>query len=47
MIGRLAGTLLLLNVLVAVGPLARTVFHFEGRPFLIALGGYHELSEDR
>jgi hypothetical protein len=35
---RLAGALLLLNVLVAVGPLARTVFQFEGRPFLIALG---------
>jgi hypothetical protein len=35
---RLAGALLLLNALVAVGPLARTVFHFEGKPFLIALG---------
>ena len=35
---RLAGALLLLNVLVAVGPLARTVFHLEGRPFLITLG---------
>jgi len=35
---RLAGALLLLNTLVAVGPLARTVAHFEGRPFLIALG---------
>jgi hypothetical protein len=35
---RLAGALLLLNALVAVGPLAQTVFHLEGRPFLIALG---------
>jgi hypothetical protein len=35
---RLAVALLFLNVLVAVGPLARTVFQFEGRPFLIVLG---------
>ena len=33
----LAGTLLLLNALVAVGPLARTVGHLEGRPLLLAL----------
>src|SRR5205085_4274574 len=35
---RLAGTLLLLNALVAVGPPARTVFQLEGRSFLITLG---------
>ncbi|HXU76648.1 MAG TPA: hypothetical protein VN794_08765, partial [Methylomirabilota bacterium] len=34
----LAGTLLLLNALVAVGPLARTVGHLEGQPLLICLG---------
>jgi hypothetical protein len=34
----LALTLLFLNSLVAIGPLARTVFGVEGRSFLIALG---------
>jgi hypothetical protein len=34
----LGGTLLLLNALVAVGPLARTVGHLEGQSLLICLG---------
>jgi hypothetical protein len=35
---RLAGALLVLNALVAVGPLARTVGHLEGHSLLLALG---------
>jgi hypothetical protein len=34
----LGGTLLLLNALVAVGPLARTVGHLDGRPLLLCMG---------
>ena len=34
----LGGTLLLLNSLVAVGPLARTVGHLDGQPLLLCLG---------
>src|SRR5438034_601318 len=34
----LGGSLLLLNSLVAVGPLGRTVGHLEGRPLLECLG---------
>ena len=34
----LAGTLLLLNALVVVGPLAKTFGHLEGRPLLFCLG---------
>jgi hypothetical protein len=34
----LGGTLLLLNALVAVGPLAHTVAHLEGEPLLLCIG---------